>query len=298
MLSFLPPTLKALLSTVLFILNTIFWTILFYPLIILKIVLPDSARKTLNRGMIWLAENWLSGNSLNMKLTQKIHWDIQGYENLSPKKSYLIFANHQTWMDIVVLQESLNRRVPFVRFFLKQQLLYVPLLGGAWWALDFPFMKRYSLKYLKKYPQRRSDDRESTRKACRQFRKAAPVSLLNFLEGTRWTAEKKAQQKPPYENLLSPKMGGVGYVLETMGDVFHSVLDVTIFYPHGAPSLWQTFSGAMPRVVIRFKEYPIPPELLHSDPSQSGFRDKLQLWIKEIWQEKDALLAQLHSENA
>jgi 1-acyl-sn-glycerol-3-phosphate acyltransferase len=41
-----------------------------------------------------------------------------------------------------VLQRIFHGRIPFLKFFLKQELIWVPVIGLAWWALDFPFMKR------------------------------------------------------------------------------------------------------------------------------------------------------------
>ena len=62
---------------------------------------------------------------------------------------YLVLANHQSWVDIPVLQRVFNRRIPLLRFFLKRQLFWVPVLGLAWWALDFPFMRRSTRAEIK-----------------------------------------------------------------------------------------------------------------------------------------------------
>jgi 1-acyl-sn-glycerol-3-phosphate acyltransferase len=154
----------------------------------------------------------------------------------------LVVANHQSWVDILVLQKVLNRKVPFLKFFLKKDLIYVPVIGLCWWALDFPFMQRYSAAFLARHPHLKGKDVSTTRKACEKFR-YKPVSVMNFLEGTRFTPEKHDKQQSPFSNLLKPKAGGISFVLNAMGEHLHKLLDVTIYYPKGAPSFWDYISG-------------------------------------------------------
>ncbi len=67
---------------------------------------------------------------------------MQGVDSLHQRGWYLVSSNHQSWVDILVLQRIFHGRIPFLKFFLKQELIWVPVIGLAWWALDFPFMKR------------------------------------------------------------------------------------------------------------------------------------------------------------
>ena len=206
------------LCLVIFVLNTIIFgglICIFVPVKLLSATL--SFRNWVSARMVQLAETWISVNSLFMKKIHHVQWDVSGIENLSFDKSYLISANHQSWVDIPVLQEIFNRRIPFIRFFLKSQLLYVPILGGAWWALDFPFMKRHSRQYLSRHPEKRGEDFKTIRKTCAKF-KNTPTSILNFLEGTRFTRTKHEEQKSNYQNLLNPKVGGLAFVLNVMGE--------------------------------------------------------------------------------
>jgi 1-acyl-sn-glycerol-3-phosphate acyltransferase len=122
-----------------------------------------------------LGSAWIRLNSLILHLTQnlEIRLDIEdegGWENFSTRNSYLVISNHRSWADILILQHLFNGRIPFLKFFLKKELIWVPLLGVAWWALDFPFMKRYSKEYLEKHPERRGKDIETTRKYCKKFK--------------------------------------------------------------------------------------------------------------------------------
>jgi 1-acyl-sn-glycerol-3-phosphate acyltransferase len=296
--AFLPGPLKGALASLLFGLNTLFWCLLIYIFAILKLLVPvRMIRRLCTKVMIAFGENWISFNNFEARLLHTIDWQISGLENLNKNRSYLVFANHQSWVDIVVLQKVFNRRIPFLRFFLKRQLLYVPFLGLAWWALDFPFMKRHTKAFLEKYPEKRGEDLETTRRACEKFQ-GSSISVLNFLEGTRFTPEKHARQNSTYKNLLAPKTGGIAFVLEAMGEQFDAVLDVTIFYPEGAKSLWGLFSGQLNEIQVHVNQFPIPTEFVGEKAKgryldDTVFREQLQGWIRDIWTQKDDRLLKL-----
>jgi 1-acyl-sn-glycerol-3-phosphate acyltransferase len=288
LISFLPQWFRGSLGFFLFGLNTAFWCVLIYALAIVKLLIPvRSVRLWCTKIMIAFGEQWIAGNDFLIVFLHRMKFDIQGLDGIDRNASYLVCANHQSWVDITMLQYVFNRRIPFLRFFLKQELLYVPLLGIAWWALDFPFMRRYSKTYLEKHPEMRGKDLETTRIACEKFR-GTSISVLNFLEGTRFTPKKHASQNSPYKNLLKPKTGGVAFVVDAMGSQFKSMLDVTLFYPEGAQSLWDLFSGRVVNVVVRIRELEIPKDLLHGNYLQDeAYRIRFQEWIRQIWQQKD-----------
>lgn len=283
---------QILFSLAFFIVNTIFWSLLIFLLVPVKFFTLGRWRKQVSLVMATLAENWITCNSKGLDWTKSITWDVQGLETLNKNSSYLVIANHQSWADITVLQYVFNRRIPFLRFFLKRQLFYVPILGLAWWALDFPFMNRYSKEYLAKYPEKRGADAAVTREACERFR-GLPVSIINFAEGTRYSPEKQPAQST-YQNLLPPKAGGLAFVLEAMGNQFSALLDVTIFYPQGRVSFWCLIGNRLKSVVVRVKTRSIPQKILIGNYSEdSRSREDAQQWVHSIWQEKDALLGQL-----
>jgi 1-acyl-sn-glycerol-3-phosphate acyltransferase len=182
-----------------------------------------------------------------------------------------------------------------LKFFLKQQLIWVPVIGLCWWALDFPFMKRYSKEYLARHPERRGEDFERTRKACEKFM-YTPVTVFNFLEGTRFTPAKQQQQQSPYQWLLKPKAGGIAFVLGAMGDKLNCLLDITIAYPgHEQPSFWDFICGKVDKLQVRVQQKEIPAEFLNRNYSEDEeFRENFQQWVSQLWMEKDALMAQLH----
>jgi 1-acyl-sn-glycerol-3-phosphate acyltransferase len=203
-----------------------------------------------------------------------------------------VLCNHQSWVDIPVLQKVLNRRIPFLRFFLKQQLIWVPLMGPAWWALDFPFMKRYSRETLAKHPELQGRDMEATRRACEKFRHM-PVSVMNFAEGTRFTPAKHDAQSSPYRHLLRPKAGGLAFVLDAMGDALHAILDVTIVYPQGSPTLMDLIAGRIRDIRVHLRELPIDDTLRGDYEQDAAFRERFQLRINALWSQKDALVGRM-----
>lgn len=294
MLDFLLGSIKGVFLAFALIVNTIFWCLPISLLALMKILIPiGSVRKLLSATMLKCAENWISVNSTGLSLAHRITWNVYGLEKLHTDRSYLVCANHQSWVDIVALQKTFNRRIPFIRFFLKDELRYIPFLGIAWWALDFPFMKRYSKSYLERHPEKRGQDLETTKKMCVRL-KGAHIAILNFAEGTRFTSAKHSQQNSSYENLLSPKVGGLAFVISSMGDQFESLLDVTIFYPNGAPSLWNLLSGKLKRVDLYIEQHEIPQGLLTGNYQESpAFRKQMQDWVYDIWDRKDNLLTRL-----
>lgn len=294
MLNSLPAPLVAFIATLLMVLNIFFWVPILLLFASLKFVLPFKAvRLRIDPILLFIAESWISGNKGWMNLTQKVQWDVDGIEGLDPRSWYLVNSNHQSWVDILVLQYLLNRRIPLLKFFIKQQLIWVPVMGLAWWALDFPFMRRHSEEFLRKHPEMRGKDQETTRKACAKFA-LIPTSVMNFLEGTRFTVAKHAKQQSPYTHLLKPKAGGMALALNAMGDKFRAILDVTIVYPDGVPTFGEFLSGKLRRVVVRVRRLPIPEELLHGDYGQdAAFREAFSAWVQQLWRDKDAQISAL-----
>jgi len=294
MLRFLPPPGRGVVAASLLGLNTLFWCGLIFALALVKLVLPvNSVRAVIDRALNGIATRWVAGNSGWMRLTQRTEWEVAGLDGLEYRAWYMVNCNHQSWVDILVLQHLLNRRIPMLKFFLKQQLIYVPVIGLAWWALDFPFMKRHSVAYLKTHPEKRFEDLDATRRACEKFA-LIPTSVMNFPEGTRFRAAKHKAQRSPYRHLLKPRAGAMALALAVLGDKFDALLDVTIVYPGGAPTFWQFLCGDMPRVVVRARRTSIPRELRDGDyAGDPKFRKTFQRWLEGLWREKDALIEAL-----
>ncbi|EDX88722.1 MULTISPECIES: acyltransferase [unclassified Alcanivorax] len=274
------------------LINTLLLCLPLYAFALLRLVLRfEKAQVVLSRILVVIAETWIGNNNAIIALTSQIKWRISGMDTLSKDQWYLVTCNHQSWADILVLQRISNRRIPFLKFFLKQELIKVPLLGLAWWALDFPFMKRYTKAELEKTPSLKGKDLETTRKACEKFA-YFPTSVMNFFEGTRFDAQKHAKQGSPYKHLLKPKAGGAAFTLNAMSGHLRNLLDVTIIYPPGTPrSLMAFLGGAMDEVEIVVQQRVIPAWASEGNyEDDAEFRARFQQWIGELWADKDALL--------
>ncbi|MQG95221.1 acyltransferase [Pseudomonas sp. MN1F] len=286
-----------ILTTTLLLLNTV---VLICPLLVfalLKLVLPGRGRDYASWAVMWVAETWSEIDKAIFALCIPTQWDIRGVENLRRDTSYLAVSNHQTWVDIPALIESLNRRTPFFKFFLKKELIWVPLLGLAWWGLDYPFMKRYSKAFLEKHPELKGKDLEITKAACELF-KRQPVTVVNYLEGTRFTEAKHREQQSPYRYLLKPKAGGVAFVLAALGEQLDALLDVTIVYPgNQAPGFWALLNGSISRVIIDIQVRELDPALWDGDyENDPAFRQTVQAWVNQLWLEKDQRIEQLRAQ--
>ncbi|KAI3600836.1 putative acyltransferase [Cupriavidus necator H850] len=281
--------ITGILSWTLLIASTLFWCALLFPLALLKLALPFAAvRRRIDPLLNGIATAWISGNTGWFAWIQREPWDVQGNEGLRYADWYLVNCNHQSWADIFVLQRSLNRRIPLLKFFLKQQLIYVPVIGLAWWALDFPFMKRHGKAQLRRNPALQRQDQETAKRACAKF-SLVPTSVMVFAEGTRFTEAKRAAQDSPYRHLLKPKAGGLAVALNAMGNKFRSLIDVSIVYPEGAPGFWDLACGRAGPVLVRMRQLPVPPAFCEADyGSDKAFRREFHNWLARQWEAKDA----------
>ena len=279
--------------------NTIFWFIPLITFALFKLSLPVPwFRRLMTRWIMAVGENWVTLNANVLAIGNSTEWDVRGIENVSPQGWYLVIVNHQTWTDIVALQTVFNRRIPFLKFFIKQQLIWFPVLGVAWWAMDMPFMKRHSKSYLAKHPDKKGEDLEATRIACEKFRDT-PTSVINFIEGTRSTEAKRARRNSPFTYLLPPRAGGIALALASMGSMFDAILDVTIVYPTGPTQFWDMMCGDFDSVIIDVVRRPVEQWMIAGDYSgDRDFRSRFHRWLTGLWSEKDERISQIYAESA
>ncbi len=296
-------TLRAVFGLLALCLNTLIHGVLLLVLAIPKLLTPEGpARHRVRRWLTGVAESWIGVNNALFSLASKTRWEQHLPEYLNRDGCYLVLCNHQSWVDIPVLQKCFNRRLPLLRFFLKKQLIWVPVLGPCWWALDFPFMHRASREELARKPELRGRDLESARRACEIFQDV-PVAMMSFPEGTRRQGSKR-EPSTDYERLLLPKAGGVGQVIQALGSELHGCVDVTIRY--GAadedlepPGMWTLLRGEIDLISIDAQLRPIPSALLNRDfGSDKEAREALQEWLRGLWQEKDQLLGDQTTEGS
>ena len=283
----MPAALKFCFASLILLVNTLVLCLLMVPFALVKLLLPfKPVRRAIDSALVGISALWIDINSFWLGAVNRIDWRVTGADGLDPRGWYLVASNHQSWVDILVLQKVLNRRIPMLKFFLKKELIYVPVLGLAWWALDFPFMQR-------KGGASARQDLATARKACEKFR-LIPTSVMSFVEGTRFTPAKHAKQNSPYQHLLKPKVGGIGMALETLGDAFTALLDVTIIYPQArpAPTLVDLMCGRVRAITVQVHVRTIGPEVLPAQ-GEPAPRAPVQAWINGLWQDKDAEITQL-----
>ena len=289
--------LRIALIFLLIALSTVLHVVPLLLVAVIKALLPFQAlRQASNPLLTGIAESWIGVNSWMLARLTDTRVVVQGDGALDNAGHYLVIANHQSWVDILILQFVFNRRIPLLRFFLKRQLFWVPLLGLAWWALDFPFMGRYTKKQIARNPELAGRDIEATRRACEKFR-SIPIAIMNFVEGTRFTQAKHDAQGSPYRHLLKPKSGGVAFVLDAMGSGLHGILDISIAYPGGIPTMMDLIANRVPEVRVLVRPRPLPADLMHGDyQNDRAFRARFQQWMNGVWQDKDADLSRLLGE--
>ena len=240
-----------------------------------------------------IAQTWIAINStlfrwfLPTQITGNVPDTVQAH------RSYLVVSNHQSWVDIVVLQAMFNRKAPFFRFFLKQELIWVPIMGLAWWVLDFPFMKRLTKEQIAKNPELKNRDKDEAIRRMQKFQNI-PVGIMLFLEGTRFTQAKHDKQQSPFEHLLKPRAAGAAYALSVLSDKLDQVIDATISYPHGVPTFVEFLMGKCPEIHVDVQVREIPLALRQGNyETDKAFRVEFQNWVNGMWQEKDAQLTRI-----
>ena len=209
--------------------------------------------------------------------------------DLDIKKSYLIISNHQSWLDTLILQLAFHKNIVFPKFFMKFQIFFVPILGLVCWGLEFPAMRRYSKEYLKKNPHKKGEDIRRTKEYCQNL-PLRPTTIVNFVEGTRYTNEKA--KKSDYKKLLNPKAGGIAVVLNSLGDRLDGILNTTLIYESENESLWCFLCRKTKNITVKVEFIPIKDIPIGNYFENDEDKKIFQQWINDIWQKKDNLINQ------
>ena len=252
--------------------------------------------KKIDETNIQLANSWIGvNNQLIEKVLHNLNWEITIDErlDLNLQGRYLMMCNHQSWVDTTVNQYFGLTRMPLTRFFTKWELIFIPFVVQSFKILGFPMMKRHTKEQIAKNPELKDRDLLEARKACEQLL-SQPFTLLNYLEGTRFTEEKHAQQQSPYKNLLKPKAGGLALALGILGDQIDAFVDMTIVYPEGAPDFGDFWLGDVSRIAVDLRKIEIPAWVMGGNYEDDPvYRERFQHWVDQIWTEKDQLITQL-----
>ncbi|WP_151746701.1 acyltransferase [Acinetobacter soli] len=245
---------------------------------------------------IQITNSWLNVNNwLIDHILPHLEWDITIDEalDLSMQGRYLMTCNHQSWVDTTVNQYFGLTRMPLTRFFTKWELIFIPFVGQAFKILGFPMMKRHTKEQIQKNPELKTRDLEEARQACEQLL-SQPFTLLNYLEGTRFTPEKHDQQGSPYQHLLKPKAGGLALALNILGDKIDALVDMTIVYPDGIPGYGDFWLGDVSKIAVNLRKIELPDWVLGGDyEDDEVYRKRFQDWVDQLWTEKDQLITEM-----
>jgi 1-acyl-sn-glycerol-3-phosphate acyltransferase len=272
---------KGILPFLCIVANLCFWLVPLVFLTLLKSIIPARRFQDL---LSWLME-WVyrlavwCDDPILFRIIG-IRLEVEGIAAKYPDKFYLIIANHQSWNDIFILQHLFNRKAPVLKFLVKRELIYLPIVGLICFAYEYPFLTRRSIRGFESPQGRSAWDSRKLEKALDKFSRY-PASVVNMAEGTRFTREKARIHNSPYKHLLKPRAGGLATILGLLGDRIRAILDVTIVYDCPQPSFWNFLCGRCRRVVVRVKEH-APKEIARVHDFHT-----LAEWLRGIWEKKD-----------
>lgn len=281
----------------LYILNTIIWFVVIMLLTGLYYLIPVPCWRWRVRSLLEYIPNfWIRGNIYIQKLTiPRTRWITKYKPNLSiftlnPHAWYLLISNHQSWVDILVLQRLFNQRAPLMKFFLKSELLWkLPLISWVCWLLEFPFIRRYNMKQLLQNPALRMYNLENTKRVCERY-KTFPTTIINFVEGKRFTSIRRKRQASSYRHLLRPQGGGIALSLAVLNHQLDKIIHVTILYSNALSSFWDFICGRIARITVYTEMLPITPDLIGDYIQDQSFRLHIQQWLNRLWERKDKLI--------
>lgn len=286
------PFLRGFVSSLLLVLTTLFWGIPLIALTLVKLVMPTRRlRRLVLKGLNGVALYWVGSNLWWMRRWLKPRLEIHLPEGLSRDQWWLVLANHRCWTDIFLLFLALHRRIPMPHFFVKRQLIWVPIVGLAFWAMEFPILRRLTREQRERQPHLARRDQEATERMCRHARER-PIAIYNFVEGTRFTPAKHAAQGSPYRHLLRPRAGGIAQVLNLLGDRLGGILDVTLYYRNATPTFWGFLCGREGPVRLEARRLEIP-DWMHEGryTDDPHYKERFHSWLNALWQEKDDALS-------
>ena len=281
--------LRGSLAVVFIAVNTILVCAPLYLMALLRLSLVGGWRRALTKRMDVAIDLWVSANRGLLRALRSVDLEVVWPQAPLRRDQWcMVVSNHQAWADIILLQTVLRPALPPLKFFTKQQLIWLPLAGLAMKLLGFPYVRRGRPSSADgSRAEAASKDREATLAACAVFRNH-PTAVLSFLEGTRFTPAKQAAQGARFERLLNPRIGGLSYVLTGLGEQLHQLVDVTIFYPDGAPGFWAFLSGRRRRARMWIEAHEVTAAM--RGPDAATQRAELTPLIESLWCAKDARL--------
>ncbi len=280
--------LRGVISLGLFVINTLTccFMILGLALVSLPFFFLPRVQKQIRGAMDGMVAIWVAGNARLMNWFRWITLEKEYSEKLNDRNHWwLIASNHQSWADIIILQIALHRIAPTIKFFTKRELIWLPVLGFVMWVLRFPYVHRRKSSGRGKKSKFYDKNRASLDRAAEQFSER-PLTVLVFLEGTRFTKEKHQQQQSGYRHLLRPKVGGLIYALDALEPKINQVVSLTVVYDGTPPGFFDLMCGQCRKVRV----YAEPAEL-------TGIKKtELRTRITHLWNKQDQLIQDTHDQ--
>ena len=183
----------------------------------------------------------------------------------------VVICNHRSWFDIALVQEVITGNGPIIKFLVKREIAWVPIIGWICLALNFPMLRR------SKKDGARKRDFSIIQKATKTHGDE-DGALLVFPEGTRFSNLKKTNQESPYNHLLKPKTGGLKVIQQHAG-ADTTLVDVTINYHQNDVQIWNCLHGEPGKITITLEHYTLT-EI-----------DDLETWLNDRWLAKDKILS-------
>ena len=279
-------TFRGVVSFAVLFCYTLLSCALVYILAVVQLLCPVPRwRRQLRGANDGLITAWVYFNETLCQMFRWIRIESNLPKTLANRKDWwVIVSNHQSWADIVILQSVFRKLAPPIKFFTKRELIWVPFLGFALWLLRFPYVRRDSREKGQSRQQLKQKNRQELLRAATQFHER-PISLLLFLEGTRFTPSKHVGQHSTYKNLLRPKLGGLAFSLDALATDVDRIVNVTIDYHGKVPGFWQFLCGRCSQVAVHVETIPIT----------DSFTRNLKSEVLKIWEEKDRELTTLRS---
>jgi 1-acyl-sn-glycerol-3-phosphate acyltransferase len=185
-------------------------------------------------------------------------------------QSPVVMCNHQSWFDIPLVQHVITGNGPIIKFLVKREIVWIPVIGWICLVLNFPRLRRG------KNNGTGESDFSIIRKASKGHGNDSGA-LLIFPEGTRFSEAKKVKQKTLYHHLLKPKAGGLR-MIKQHASADTNLVDITINYHQKNVHIWNCLRADPAKITITIEHYNLK-EI-----------DDIETWLNNRWLEKDKLL--------
>ena len=255
-------------------LHLTFLAIVLTPILLLRTLVPSLAPKTRRWSTaIYLAA--VRNHSWWLKRVAGAKWTVPDVA-LDAATPAVLISNHRSWSDAFVITDVVCRHGLIVKFLVKRELARIPILAVIFAVFDFPVLKRSTRSGESDGARREHDRSQMTR--LTDGLSEEPAAMLSFVEGTRFTNEKRAEGGAPYSEVLAPRPGGLAMMVEALRGTDARLVDITLRY-RPPVSFWKFIGGFPCECEVRVEQFLV-----------KDLPDDVASWLVERWTLKDRLL--------